>query len=144
MLNIQKCRCFRLTPSKSVWNNFLSFFFQRDKFRFRQIIKSTFDNYKTFLKKFLFFIFDPPKGDNFLTPIYGPYFSHHYTCIDRVRLKHLLKTSSKTTFHFYISSIQQTVLSHMEPERGFEPGSAGYKATALPFELSSIDFKIKV
>ena len=30
------------------------------------------------------------------------------------------------------------VISHMEPERGFEPGSVGYKATALPFELSSI------
>ena len=29
--------------------------------------------------------------------------------------------------------------SHTEPERGFEPGSAGYNATALPFELSSID-----
>ena len=27
----------------------------------------------------------------------------------------------------------------MEPERGFEPWSARYKATALPFELSSID-----
>ena len=27
----------------------------------------------------------------------------------------------------------------MELERGFEPGSAGYKATTLPFELSSID-----
>ena len=29
----------------------------------------------------------------------------------------------------------------MEPELGFEPGSAGYKATALTFELSSIDYK---
>ena len=27
----------------------------------------------------------------------------------------------------------------MDPERGFEPGSPRYKATALPFELSSID-----
>ena len=32
-----------------------------------------------------------------------------------------------------------TKWSHTEPERGFEPGSAGYKAAALPFELSSID-----
>ena len=32
-----------------------------------------------------------------------------------------------------------TKLSHQEPERGFDPGSAGYKATTLPFELSSID-----
>ena len=32
----------------------------------------------------------------------------------------------------------------MEPEWGFEPGSAEYKATALPFELSSIDSSIKV
>ena len=29
----------------------------------------------------------------------------------------------------------------MEPERGFEAGSAWYKGTALPFELSSIDTK---
>ena len=29
-----------------------------------------------------------------------------------------------------------------EPERGFEPGSAGYIATALPFELSSIDLDL--
>ena len=33
-----------------------------------------------------------------------------------------------------------TKWSHTEPERGFEPWSAGYKATALPFELSFIDF----
>ena len=32
-----------------------------------------------------------------------------------------------------------TKWSHTEPERGFDPGSTGYKATALPFELSSID-----
>ena len=32
----------------------------------------------------------------------------------------------------------------MEPEGGFEPGSAGYKATVLPFELSSIDITTKV
>ena len=29
-----------------------------------------------------------------------------------------------------------TKWTHTEPERGFEPGSAGYKAPALPFELS--------
>ena len=34
-----------------------------------------------------------------------------------------------------------TTWSYMEPEQGFEPGSAGYKATTLPFELSSIDSK---
>ena len=34
---------------------------------------------------------------------------------------------------------QATLQSHMESEQGFEPRSAGYKATALPFELSSID-----
>ena len=33
------------------------------------------------------------------------------------------------------------VISHAEPERGFEPGSAAYKATALPFELPSIDWR---
>ena len=33
---------------------------------------------------------------------------------------------------------------HLEQERGFEPGSAGYKATALPFELSSIDLYLKM
>ena len=27
----------------------------------------------------------------------------------------------------------------MKPEQGFEPGSNEFKATALPFELSSID-----
>ena len=27
----------------------------------------------------------------------------------------------------------------MEPERAFKPGSTGYEATALPFELSSFD-----
>ena len=32
----------------------------------------------------------------------------------------------------------------MEPERGFEPGSAEYKATALPFDLSSIDNRLYV
>ena len=32
-----------------------------------------------------------------------------------------------------------TKWSRKEPEWGFEPGSAEYKATALPFELSSID-----
>ena len=32
----------------------------------------------------------------------------------------------------------------MEPEWGFEPGSAGYKATTMPFELSSIDFNFIV
>ena len=30
-------------------------------------------------------------------------------------------------------------IAHTEPERGFEPRSARYKVTALPFELSSID-----
>ena len=38
----------------------------------------------------------------------------------------------------YLSDMMPTI-NHMEPERGFEPGSTGYKATALPFELSSID-----
>ena len=32
-----------------------------------------------------------------------------------------------------------TKCSHTEPEQGFEPGSARYKETTLPFELSSID-----
>ena len=36
--------------------------------------------------------------------------------------------------------VAHTKWSHMEPELGFEPGSARYKATALPFELSSIDW----
>ena len=47
----------------------------------------------------------------------------------------------------YLSGMMQpsirvafTEQSHMEPELGFEPGSARYKATAMPFELSSIDF----
>ena len=50
----------------------------------------------------------------------------------------------------YLSDMMQpsirvalTKWSHTEPERGFEPGSAGYKATALPFELSSIDVLLK-
>ena len=34
--------------------------------------------------------------------------------------------------------------SHIEPEWGFEPGSAAYKATVLPFELSSIDYPSKL
>ena len=33
------------------------------------------------------------------------------------------------------------VISHTEPEWRFEPRSAGYKATTLPFELSSIEFE---
>ncbi len=34
-----------------------------------------------------------------------------------------------------------TMWSHTEPERGFEPRSAGYKATALPFEPSTVDYQ---
>ena len=43
-----------------------------------------------------------------------------------------------------ISKIDMEEISHTEPEWGFEPGSARYKATALPFELSSIDKYKKV
>ena len=49
----------------------------------------------------------------------------------------------------YLSDMMQpsirvalTKWSHTEPERGFKPGSSGYKATALPFELSSIDHNL--
>ena len=47
---------------------------------------------------------------------------------------------------YYLSDMMQPLIrvalskwSHTEPEQGFEHGSAGYKATALPFKLSSID-----